>query len=266
MAGAMEMMMTKMNPMMRTTIAAIVLVSCAGPAFAQRWDFGGGRAGDRDYGLVGRGVPILYPELRNSNRGRAFVMRNFDADHNGRISPDEARAANRAFAEAAGPRRDRFDWDSRDRAVVEAPRGGAGWDHRAMHGYGFRQTARGAMLRLQEDVLFKTDSDVLRPGALEKLRPLASYLRAEPDVRIAIDGYADSRGTDAHNQDLSERRAASVRTALDDLGVVRARFTITGHGEHDPVATNATPEGMRQNRRVEVTLLGQRADRFARDD
>jgi len=266
MAGAMEMIMTKMNPMIRTTIAAVALVTCAGPAFAQSWDFGGGRSGDRDYGLAGRGVPILYPELRSTNRGRAFVMRNFDFDHDGRISPREARAANRAFAATAGPRRDRFDWESRDRVVVEEPRGGAGWDRRAMRGYGFRQTARGAMLRLQEDVLFKTDSDVLRPGAVDKLRPLAGYLRSEPGVRVSIDGYADSRGTDAHNQDLSERRAASVRAALDDMGVVRARFTVTGHGERDPVATNATPEGMRQNRRVEVTLLGQRADRFARDD
>jgi len=266
MAGALEMMMTKMNPMIRTTIAAAALATCAGPAFAQSWDFGGGRSGDRDYGLAGRGVPILYPELRSTNRGRAFVMRNFDFDHDGRISPREARAANRAFAETAGPRRDRFNWESRDRTVVEEPRGGAGWDHRAMRSYGFRQTSRGAMLRLQEDVLFKTDSDVLRPGAVDKLRPLAGYLRSESGVRVSIDGYADSRGTDAHNQDLSERRAASVRAALDDMGVVRARFTITGHGERDPVATNATPEGMRQNRRVEVTLLGQRADRFARDD
>ena len=266
MAGAMEMIMTKMNPMMRTTIAAVALATCAGPAFAQSWDFGGGRSGDRDYGLAGRGVPILYPELRSTNRGRAFVMRNFDFDRDGRISPREARAANRAFAETAGPRRDRFDWESRDRVVVEEPRGGAGWDRRAMRSYGFRQTSRGAMLRLQEDVLFKTDSDVLRPGAVDKLRPLAGYLRSEPGVRVSIDGYADSRGSDAHNQDLSERRAASVRAALDDMGVVRARFTVTGHGERDPVASNATPEGMRQNRRVEVTLLGQRADRFARDD
>jgi len=272
MAGAMETMMTKMNPMIRTTIAAIALVTCAGPAFAQSWDFGGGRSGDRDYGLAGRGVPILYPELRSTNRGRAFVMRNFDFDHDGRISPREAHAANRAFAETAGQRRDRFDWESRDhrdRTVdVREDRAepGEGWDHRAMRGYGFRQTTRGAMLRLQEDILFKTDSDVLRPGAVDKLKPLAGYLRSEPGVRVSIDGYADSRGTDAHNQDLSERRAASVRAALDAMGVVRARFTITGHGERDPVATNATPEGMRQNRRVEVTLLGQRADRFARDD
>jgi outer membrane protein OmpA-like peptidoglycan-associated protein len=255
-----------MNRFAKTfTAAALSALSlaAAGPAAAQgRWDWS---AGDRAYRLAGPGVPLLYPELRASPRGRAFVMRNFDFDRNGFISPREARAANRAFAEVAGERRDRFDWDRRDRAVVvEQPRGN--WDHRAMRDYGFRQTARGATLNLQEDVLFKTDSDVLRPGALDKLRPLAEYLKSERGVRVAIDGYTDSRGTDAHNQALSERRAASVRAALDAMGVVRARFVVQGHGESNPVATNATPEGMRQNRRVEVTLLGQRADRFSRDD
>lgn len=254
------------NPMIAIAIAATALTAGSSPALAQdRWDWGGGRPGDRDYGLVGAGVPILYRELRATNRGRAFVMRNFDFNHDGRVSPREANAANRAFAQVAGARRDRFDWSSRDRTVVVEERGG-GWDRGAMRGYGFRQTSRGATLRLQEDVLFKTDSAVLRPGAIEKLRPLASYLRAEPGVRVAIDGYTDSRGTDAHNQDLSERRATSVRTAFDELGVTRARFAVVGHGEADPVATNATPAGMRQNRRVEVTLLGQRADRFARAD
>jgi outer membrane protein OmpA-like peptidoglycan-associated protein len=255
-----------MNRFAKTfTAAALSALSlaAAGPAAAQgRWDWS---PGDRAYRLAGPGVPLLYPELRASPRGRAFVMRNFDFDRNGFISPREARAANRAFAEVAGERRDRFDWDHRDHVVVvEQPRGG--WDHRAMRDYGFRQTARGATLNLQEDVLFKTDSDVLRPGALDELRPLAGYLKSEPGVRVAIDGYTDSRGTDAHNQALSERRAASVRAALDAMGVVRARFVVQGHGESNPVATNATPEGMRQNRRVEVTLLGQRADRFSRDD
>ena len=253
------------NPMIAIAIAATALTAGASPALAQdRWDWSGGRQGDREYGLVGAGVPILYRELRSTNRGRAFVMRNFDFNRDGRVSPREANAANRAFAQVAGQRRDRFDWSSRDRTVVVEERGG--WDRGAMRGYGFRQTSRGATLRLQEDVLFKTDSAVLRPGAIEKLRPLASYLRAEPGVRVAIDGYTDSRGTDAHNQVLSERRAASVRTAFDELGVTRARFAVVGHGEADPVATNATAAGMRQNRRVEVTLLGQRADRFARDD
>jgi outer membrane protein OmpA-like peptidoglycan-associated protein len=252
---------------LRAAVVAAALMASASPALAQsRWDWGGGRPGDRDYGLVGGGVRMLYPELRGTNRGRAFVLRNFDFNHDGRVSPREAQAANRAFAEVAGPRRDRFDWNSRDQVADVREERGGNWDHRAMRDYGFRQTARGATLNLQEDVLFKTDSAVLRPGALDKLRPLADYLRAERGVRVAIDGYTDSRGTDAHNQALSERRAASVRAALDEMGVVRARFAVQGHGERDPVATNATADGMRLNRRVEVTLLGQRADRFARGE
>lgn len=152
-----------------------------------------------------------------------------------------------------------------DRVVVIEKRtviDDGGWDRRGMHDYGFRQTPRGAMLTLSEDVLFATDSDVLRPGAVDRLRPLAGYLRHNPGVRVAIDGFTDSRGTAAHNQSLSERRAASVRSALDAMRVTRARFIVSGHGEANPVATNATPEGMRRNRRVEVTLLGRRAAEF----
>ncbi|TPG52804.1 OmpA family protein [Sphingomonas glacialis] len=258
-------MTTFRKTILAATAAAIALGAGVAPASAQdRWDWGGGRHGDREYRLIGAGVPILYPELRETNRGRAFVMRNFDYNRDGRVQPREADAANRAFAQVAGPRRDRFDWESRDRVVVVEQRGpqGGGWDRGAMRGYGFRQTSRGAMMRLDEDVLFATDSAVLRPGAIDKLRTLANYLRSESGVRVAIDGYTDSRGTDAHNQALSERRADAVRTAFDQMGVTRARFSVVGHGEASPVAPNTTPQGMRQNRRVEVTLLGQRADRF----
>ena len=251
------------------TMAAAFAAS-AGPASAQdRWDWDGGRAGDREYRLVGPGVPQLFGELRNTNRGRAFVMRNFDFDRDGRVNRREAAAANRAFAEVAGSRRDRFDWDSRGRErVALGDRGGRvegradSWDRAGMRSYNFRQTPQGARMTMQEDVLFATDSDVLRPAAIERLRPLAGYLRANPGVRVAIDGHTDSRGSDAHNQDLSERRAQSVREALDDMGVTRARFRVAGHGESNPTATNATPEGQRLNRRVEVTLLGRRASEF----
>ena len=259
--------MTRTTLFIRTA-AAFALAASLAPAQAQgRLDWSGGRDGDRGYQLEGVGVPLLFPELRGSPRGRAFVMRNFDFNGDGRINRREADAANRAFADAAGPRRDRFDWASRDVvvAVPVAPAPG-GWDRRAMHDYGFRQTPEGARLTLQEDVLFATDSAVLRPGAIDKLRPLADYLRAESGVRVAIVGFTDSRGTDAHNQDLSERRADSVRAAFDQMGVTRARFRVEGRGEAQPVATNATAAGMRLNRRVEVTLLGQRADRFSRAD
>jgi outer membrane protein OmpA-like peptidoglycan-associated protein len=249
-----------------TATAATLLMAGASPVGAQgRWDFGGGRQGDREYRLAGAGVGLLLPELRRTNRGRAFVMRNFDRNRDGLVSPREAREANAAFLEVAGPRRDRFDWDAR-RDVgpdVVVPRSDdGGWDRSAMRNYHFRQTAQGAMLTMQEDVLFATDRADLRPGAIEKLRPLARYLRANPGVRVAITGHTDSRGTDAHNQDLSERRAQSVRDAFDEMGVTRARFRVGGRGEKAPVATNATANGMRLNRRVEVTLLGQRADRF----
>lgn len=253
--------------MKKFILAATALAALATPALAQdRWDWAGGRPDAADYRLNGPGVRILRPELRDSRRGRAFVMRNFDRNHDRFLTIFEARAANRAFARIAGPRRSAFDWDSRDSGYVvvdrDRDRGVGEWDRGAMRGYGFRQTTRGATMRLDEDVLFATDSDVLRPGAIEKLRPLAAYLRGNPGVRVAIDGYTDSRGTAAHNQGLSERRAASVRAAFDAMGVTRARFTVVGHGESDPVATNATPAGMRLNRRVEVTLLGQRADAF----
>jgi outer membrane protein OmpA-like peptidoglycan-associated protein len=250
---------------------AAAAVASGGLALAQdRLDWGGGRDGDRDYRLIGPGVPQLYPELRRSNRGRAFVMRNFDFNRDGRVNFREAEAANRAFAAVAGGRRDRFDWESRggERMTDRGERDSraedrtGGWDRAAMRSYNFRQTDEGARMTMQEDVLFATDSDVLRPAAIERLRPLAGYLRANPGVRVAIDGHTDSRGTDAHNQDLSERRAQSVREALDDMGVIRARFRVQGHGESSPVATNATAEGMRLNRRVEVTLLGRRASEF----
>ena len=242
---------------------AATLATSAVPAAAQgRLDWRPGA-----FRLVGNGVPLLFPELRRSPRGRAFVMRNFDVNRDGRVSPREADAANAAFAQAAGPRRDRFDWNAPGRVVVveEAAVGPAvAWNRRAMHDYGFRQTPRGATLSLAEEVLFATDSAVLRPGAIDKLRALSDYLRDQRGVRVAIDGHTDNRGSDAHNQLLSERRAGAVRDALDQLGVTRARFSVEGLGERRPVATNATAAGMRQNRRVEITLLGRRADEFAR--
>jgi outer membrane protein OmpA-like peptidoglycan-associated protein len=149
-------------------------------------------------------------------------------------------------------------------AATAQPRGDRdqGWSRSEMRAYGFRQTPQGARMTMNQDVLFATASDELYPSAYERLRPLARYLRANPGVRVAIDGHADSRGSDAYNQDLSERRAGSVSEALADMGVRYARFRVAGHGEREPVASNRTAEGMRLNRRVEVTLLGRRVEEF----
>lgn len=254
--------------MIATAVLTAVLAGSAQAQPQDRWDWSGGRNDGPEWRFDGPGVPMLLPELRDTPRGRAFVLRNFDFNHDRVIEPREARAANDAFMAAAGRDRGRFDWDARDRGfhppapMRDGGMAGGGWDRRAMHDYGFRQTPRGASFNLSEDVLFATDSAVLRPGAIDRLRPLADYLQGQRGVRVSIDGYTDARGSDAHNLTLSQNRAASVRDALSNMGVVRARFQITGHGKNDPVASNATPDGMRKNRRVEVTLLGQRAQNF----
>jgi outer membrane protein OmpA-like peptidoglycan-associated protein len=240
---------------------AAALVTLSTPALAQdRFDWGGGRSGERDYRLIGAGVPQLLPELKRTARGRAFVIRNFDRNHDGRVSPREADDANRAFLLIAGGRRDRFDWESRDidRPAVRHRE----WDRRGMRGYQMRQTRHGATFDLQ-DVLFETGSARLRPGAVERLRPLASYLGANPDVPVRIDGHTDSVGSDSANQLLSERRAEAVRAALGAMGVEENEFVVAGHGETMPTASNADAAGRQLNRRVEVTLVGQQARSFS---
>ena len=249
------------SPPGRALALAAALTILATPALAQdRFDWGGGRSGERDYGLAGAGVSRLLPELRRSPRGRAFVMRNFDRNDDGRISPREADEANRAFLRLASGRRDRFDWESRDIGRPAAQH--REWDRRGMRGYRMRQTRHGATFDLQ-DVLFETGSARLRPAAGERLRPLASYLEANPEVPVRIDGHTDSVGSDAANQLLSERRAEAVRDALGAMGVGEGEFIVAGHGEAMPAASNADAAGRQLNRRVEVTLVGQQARSFS---
>jgi outer membrane protein OmpA-like peptidoglycan-associated protein len=128
--------------------------------------------------------------------------------------------------------------------------------------YKMTQTKLGATLVLR-DVVFATGRSDLKPGATERLRPLANYLKANPEVRVHIDGHTDAQGSDASNQALSDRRASSVGATLAAMGLDRARIDAVGHGEAQPVAGNDTAAGRQQNRRVEVTLIGQQANIFA---
>jgi outer membrane protein OmpA-like peptidoglycan-associated protein len=250
-----------MTPTRSILSAALVTLLAAGSlataASAQdRWDWNGGRPGDgRAYRLAGPGVRMLLPELRDTRRGQAFVLRNFDFRPDGLIDRREASAANRAFLDAAGPNRGRFDWDRRP---VAAP---GGWDREGMRGYHFRQGRYGATFTLQ-DVLFQTGSAALRSGAEAQLRPLAGYLRANPGVELRIEGFTDSVGSPASNLTLSRDRAHAVASALEATGIDPARFRLEGLGEAAPVAGNDTADGRRLNRRVEVTLVGQKANAF----
>lgn len=106
----------------------------------------------------------------------------------------------------------------------------------------------------QGNVLFAFDSAELTPAAQQQLQGLLDKLNS-PQVRsIRVVGHTDSKGSDAYNQALSERRAGAVATALINMGLSPQKLSSMGRGESEPVADNATDEGRAQNRRVELHL------------
>ena len=114
------------------------------------------------------------------------------------------------------------------------------------------------------DVLFDFNRANLKPGARDKVAKIAEILRAHPDLKIEVEGHTDSVGSDEYNQRLSERRAESVRASLVDDGVSRDVVGTAGFGESKPVATNGTPAGRQQNRRVEIVISGESIDSHPR--
>jgi len=119
-----------------------------------------------------------------------------------------------------------------------------------------RDTARG-LIATMPDVLFETNQFSLRPAARESLAKLAGILLAYPDLRLEVDGHTDSVGSDAYNQQLSEKRAAAVRDYLVQQGLPMSSATVLGFGKTQPVASNATAVGRQQNRRVELVVSGE---------
>lgn len=107
---------------------------------------------------------------------------------------------------------------------------------------------------LTNDILFDYDSSALRSESRTTLSQLAANFRQYPDNRIIVEGHTDSTGSDAYNQQLSERRAANVADYLIDQGVAASSIIVYGFGEAKPKASNTTAEGRQQNRRVEIHI------------
>jgi len=118
-----------------------------------------------------------------------------------------------------------------------------------------RETARGLIVNLS-DVLFDTARADLKPGAREKLSRVVGIVLSHPGLRMEVEGHTDSVGSDSYNLQLSERRAASVRSYLVTAGVASTAVATAGRGEASPVASNATAAGRQQNRRVELLVSG----------
>ncbi|HMC62241.1 MAG TPA: OmpA family protein, partial [Candidatus Solibacter sp.] len=118
-----------------------------------------------------------------------------------------------------------------------------------------RDSARGLIANMS-DVLFRSGSYELLPGARERLAKVSGIVLAYPSLHLSVEGHTDSVGTDDYNQQLSEHRAQSVRDYFVQQGIQSAAIDARGFGKTEPIATNDTPEGRQQNRRVELVLSG----------
>jgi outer membrane protein OmpA-like peptidoglycan-associated protein len=118
-----------------------------------------------------------------------------------------------------------------------------------------KQESRGMVITLSGAVLFTSGQSALLPGAMVKLNDVADALvKGNPESKIVVEGHTDSQGRASDNQDLSLARAQAVRDYLASRGIAQDRISAQGLGSTRPVATNKTPEGRADNRRVEIVV------------
>ena len=120
-----------------------------------------------------------------------------------------------------------------------------------------KEEARGMVITLSGQVLFVTGKSELLPSARDQLDQVAAALKDQGEVKpMVVEGYTDSVGSEQTNQRLSKDRAEAVRAYLVSKGVPSDKITSVGKGKSNPVASNDTPEGRANNRRVEIVVVG----------
>ena len=112
----------------------------------------------------------------------------------------------------------------------------------------------GCMTLVNLNINFDTNKSDIKDSYNTRIVEFANMLKANPKLKATIGAHTDSVGSDAYNQKLSERRAASTVEALKALKVDTSKIKAVGYGETRPVATNATAEGKAENRRVEAVM------------
>jgi outer membrane protein OmpA-like peptidoglycan-associated protein len=110
---------------------------------------------------------------------------------------------------------------------------------------------------MQLNINFNANSVTITSTQLDQLRQMADLMKTYPDATAVVEGHTDSRGSATRNLEISRRRARSIKKYFaNTFGIAPERITAEGFGETQPIASNATPEGRRENRRVLVTLYG----------
>jgi len=125
-----------------------------------------------------------------------------------------------------------------------------------LQGTGVSVTRNGdqIILNLPSNVTFASNADQVNADFYPVLNSVALVLKKYDRTLVDVAGHTDSDGDDAFNFNLSQRRATNVASYLSGQGVNSHRFSVQGFGEQRPIATNATPQGKAQNRRVEIQI------------
>jgi outer membrane protein OmpA-like peptidoglycan-associated protein len=125
-----------------------------------------------------------------------------------------------------------------------------------LQGTGVSVTRNGdeIILNMPGNVTFPTDSADINASFFPVLTSVSKVLREFDKTVVDVGGHTDSTGSDSYNMSLSQRRAQSVTGYLSAQGIGGNRFVTQGYGETQPIASNDTPEGRAQNRRVEIVL------------
>ncbi len=110
------------------------------------------------------------------------------------------------------------------------------------------------ILNMPGNITFPTASADINSGFYDTLNSVTLVLKEYEKTTVDVIGHTDNVGGDQYNQDLSERRARSVAEYLAGQGVLPARLLVAGRGKTQPIASNDTPEGRSQNRRVEIQI------------
>jgi outer membrane protein OmpA-like peptidoglycan-associated protein len=124
-----------------------------------------------------------------------------------------------------------------------------------------QRVGEGIAVTFASGILFPTNSTQVLPAGQNNLAQLAASLQRYPETTVLIVGHTDASGTDQYNMGLSQNRAQSAANFLMSRGIDRSRIRTEGRGESEPIASNDNPQGMAQNRRVEIAIFASEAYR-----
>ncbi len=117
-----------------------------------------------------------------------------------------------------------------------------------------KRTENGVIVNMKSEILFDTGSAVLKDAAIAQISKVGDIIAKYSDDRVQVEGHTDSTGSPAKNEELSLRRADSVKRVLMGRGVKEGQITALGMGQTKPVADNKTAAGRAANRRVELHI------------